>query len=103
MLHRVALIRTDVSEELSASFIRVTRISELGTNNDKKLLWNNYPNCNTALINTFTCITLPHRVGLYGGSPECPPLWFLHHGSLFLDLSFGPMPTHEDFHVLLQS
>jgi hypothetical protein len=29
-LHRVALVRTDVSEELSASIIRVTRISELG-------------------------------------------------------------------------
>jgi hypothetical protein len=31
MLHRVALVRTDVSKELSASFIRVTRIGELGT------------------------------------------------------------------------
>jgi hypothetical protein len=31
MLRRVALIRTDVSEKLSASFIRVTRIDELGT------------------------------------------------------------------------
>jgi hypothetical protein len=31
MLRRVALVRTDVSEELSASFIRVTRIYELGT------------------------------------------------------------------------
>jgi hypothetical protein len=31
MLRRVALVRTDVSEELSASFIRVTRIVELGT------------------------------------------------------------------------
>jgi hypothetical protein len=31
MLHRVALVRTDVSEELSASFIRVTSIGELGT------------------------------------------------------------------------
>jgi hypothetical protein len=31
MLRRVALVRTDVSEEFSASFIRVTRISELGT------------------------------------------------------------------------
>jgi hypothetical protein len=31
MLRRVALVRTDVSEELSASFIRVTRISELET------------------------------------------------------------------------
>jgi hypothetical protein len=31
MLHCVALVRTDVSEELSASIIRVTRIGELGT------------------------------------------------------------------------
>jgi hypothetical protein len=31
MLRRVALERTDVSEERSASFIRVTRIGELGT------------------------------------------------------------------------
>jgi hypothetical protein len=31
MLLRVALVRTDVSEELSASIIRVTRIGELGT------------------------------------------------------------------------
>jgi hypothetical protein len=31
MLHHVALVRTDVLEELTASFIRVTRIGELGT------------------------------------------------------------------------
>jgi hypothetical protein len=31
VLRRVTLVRTDVSEELSASFIRVTRIGELGT------------------------------------------------------------------------
>jgi hypothetical protein len=31
LLHRVALVRTDVSEELSTSFIRVTIIGELGT------------------------------------------------------------------------
>jgi hypothetical protein len=30
MLHRVALVRTDVSQDLSASIIRVTRIGELG-------------------------------------------------------------------------
>jgi hypothetical protein len=30
MLRRVARVRTDVSEELSVSFIRVTRICELG-------------------------------------------------------------------------
>jgi hypothetical protein len=31
MLRHVALVRTDVSEELRASFIRVTRIGKLGT------------------------------------------------------------------------
>jgi hypothetical protein len=31
MLHREALVITDVSEEVSASFIRMTRIGELGT------------------------------------------------------------------------
>jgi hypothetical protein len=31
LLRRVALVRIDVSEERSASFIRVTRIGELGT------------------------------------------------------------------------
>jgi hypothetical protein len=31
ILRCVALERTDVSEELSASFIRVTRIGEIGT------------------------------------------------------------------------
>jgi hypothetical protein len=36
MLRRVAHVRTDVSEELSASFIRVTRIGELGTTHAAK-------------------------------------------------------------------
>jgi hypothetical protein len=31
MLRHVALVRTDVSEEPSATFIRVTRIGEIGT------------------------------------------------------------------------
>jgi hypothetical protein len=31
MARRVALVKTEVSEGLSASFIRVTRIGELGT------------------------------------------------------------------------
>jgi hypothetical protein len=31
VIRRVALVRTDISEEHSASFIRVTRIDELGT------------------------------------------------------------------------
>jgi hypothetical protein len=44
MLRHVAHVRTDVSEELSASFIRVTRIGELGTtlavtSNRRMLSW----------------------------------------------------------------
>jgi hypothetical protein len=31
VLHRVALVITDVSEELSASFIRATRLGQIGT------------------------------------------------------------------------
>jgi hypothetical protein len=31
MLHRVARVRADVSEEHGASIVRVTRIGELGT------------------------------------------------------------------------
>jgi hypothetical protein len=31
ILHLVAVLRTDVAEELSASIIRVTKIGELGT------------------------------------------------------------------------
>jgi hypothetical protein len=31
MLRRVAVVKTDVSEEISSSFITVTRIGELGT------------------------------------------------------------------------
>jgi hypothetical protein len=31
ILRRMALVRTDVSEELSAPFIRLTRVGELGT------------------------------------------------------------------------
>jgi hypothetical protein len=33
MLRRVALVRSDISKELSASIIRVTRIGELVTAN----------------------------------------------------------------------
>jgi DNA-binding TFAR19-related protein (PDSD5 family) len=31
MLRRVALVKPDISEELSASFVKVTRIGEVGT------------------------------------------------------------------------
>jgi hypothetical protein len=46
MLRRVTLVRTDASEELSASIIRLRRIGELGTtlavtSNRRKLRRNN--------------------------------------------------------------
>jgi hypothetical protein len=45
MLRRVALVRTDFSEELGASIIRVERISELGTTlavtSNGLMLWKN--------------------------------------------------------------
>jgi hypothetical protein len=45
MLRRVAVVRTDVSEELSASIIWVTRIGELGTtlavNSNRRMLRKN--------------------------------------------------------------
>jgi hypothetical protein len=41
MLRSVALVRTEVSEELSASFIRVTRISELAVTSNRCTLRRN--------------------------------------------------------------
>jgi hypothetical protein len=45
MLRHVDLVRTNVSEELSASIIKVTRISELGTmlavTSNQRMLWRN--------------------------------------------------------------
>jgi hypothetical protein len=38
MLSHVAVVRTDVSEELSASIIRVTRISELRKMSEPQIL-----------------------------------------------------------------
>jgi hypothetical protein len=39
LLRRVALVITDVSEELGASFIRVTKIGELGTTHAATTKW----------------------------------------------------------------
>jgi hypothetical protein len=43
MLRSVALVRTDVSEELIASFIRVTKIGELGTTLKSGVVWDVTP------------------------------------------------------------
>jgi hypothetical protein len=43
MLRCVALVRADVSEQLSASFIRVTKIGELGTTLKNGVFWDVTP------------------------------------------------------------
>jgi hypothetical protein len=54
MLRCMALVRSDVSEELGTSFIRVTRIGKLGTTltvtSDRRMLRKN-----TALDSTLNC------------------------------------------------
>jgi hypothetical protein len=63
MLRRVDLVRTDVSEELSASIIRVTRIGELGitlavTSNRLRLRRNKKSRCRShALLNQWVAGT----------------------------------------------
>jgi hypothetical protein len=65
ILRRVALVRTDVSEKLNASFIRVTRIGELGTTlavtSNRHMLRRiseptNCWNCNAMVFLGFRCI-----------------------------------------------
>jgi hypothetical protein len=64
ILRRVALVRTDVSEELSASFIRVTRIGELRTT----LAVTGPPRPVTEIASLFyivTCLTHPLGIETY--------------------------------------
>jgi hypothetical protein len=57
MLRRVALERIDLSLELSASFIRVTRISELGTTlaltSNRRMLRRNTKSAHLVLLRSF--------------------------------------------------
>jgi hypothetical protein len=61
MLRRVALVRTDVSEERISSIIRVTRIGELGTtlavtSNRHKLRRNTYTLMMKAILSSQTSV-----------------------------------------------
>jgi hypothetical protein len=61
MLRRLELVRTDVSEELSASFIRVTRIGELGKTQavtcNRRVLHSS--KCSASPLFQFYCLSLP--------------------------------------------
>jgi hypothetical protein len=99
MLHLVALIRIDVSEELSASFIRMTRIGELGimlavTSNQRilfndtvRLLFNGYSGGFFSAGHE-----TDHHFELVPRSRECRsihPLPMCLHGIVLNELSTG--------------
>jgi hypothetical protein len=73
MLRCVALVRTDVSEERSASFIRVTRIGDLGTtlavtSNRRTLRRNFFVACIGCLLMLFLVLHSVRRL-LLASSP----------------------------------
>jgi hypothetical protein len=77
MLRRVALVRADVSEELSASFIRVTRIGELGTTltatsnrRTQRTLVASYRSSGTSVLTRTTRHTIPEDAILYSHHRE---------------------------------
>jgi hypothetical protein len=67
MLRRVALVRTDVSEELSASIIRVTRVGELGT----LAVTSNRCSSETSVLTRATRRNIPEDAILLSTEPCC--------------------------------
>jgi hypothetical protein len=75
MLRRVALVRTDVSEELSASFIGVTTIGELGTSSSE-----------TSVLTRATRRNIAEDAilqSIYGWRLGCSPATFSHSQSSY--------------------
>jgi hypothetical protein len=74
MLHRVALLRTDVLEELSVSFIRVTRIGELektlAITSNRRTLRRNTSSFETSVLTRATRHIIPDDAMLHSHRRE---------------------------------
>jgi hypothetical protein len=85
MLRRVALVRTDVSEELSASFIRMTRIGELGTTlgvtSNRRTLRGNIK-VTAVKTSNLTCYHIPQERTPHSHSQGNPGLTVSQHFTL---------------------
>jgi hypothetical protein len=64
MLHLVALVRTDVSDELSASFIRMTRIGTLAVTSNRRTLRRNIRSVRRLLVTASVVPSSPILVTL---------------------------------------
>jgi hypothetical protein len=84
MLCRVALVRTDVSEELSASFIMVTRIGELGTTLAVTLMKEPLSSSETSVLTRATRRNIPEDTILHSHRRENLKSYILQTSLLIL-------------------
>jgi hypothetical protein len=78
MLCCVALVRTDVSEELSSSFIRMTRIGELGTTLLVTLMMEARRSSETSVLTSVTRRNIPEDVILHSHCHENLKSYIIH-------------------------
>jgi hypothetical protein len=83
MFRRVALVRTDVSEELGASFIRVTRIGELGTTlavtSNRRTLMEALSSSETSVLTRATRCNIPEDTILHSHCRENLKSYIMFH------------------------
>jgi hypothetical protein len=83
MLRRVALVRTDVSEELSVAFIRVTSIGELGTmlavTSNRRALRSVLYNTQNHLVWGWGCVVDSVHRSEFETTRECFEHWICFH------------------------